>query len=73
MKKRHYPTDSVIYIKAHIYKSIAERLTDADKDNGMRIKKNLKKKCKTILKHSTVLRCTVLISQNQNIYIIIYV
>lgn len=44
MKKRHYPIDSVIYIKAHTYKSIAERLTDADKDDGTRINKNWKKK-----------------------------
>jgi len=53
-------SDSVIYIKAHTYKSIAERLTDADKDDGTRINKNWKKKCKTILKLSTVLYCTVL-------------
>lgn len=60
MKKRHYPTDSVIYIKVHTYKSITERLTDADKDDGTCINRNWNKKCKTILKHSTVLHCTLL-------------
>jgi len=46
MKKRHYPTDSVIYIKVHTYKSNAERLTDADKDDDTRINKNWKKNAK---------------------------
>lgn len=54
MKKHHYPTDSVIYIKVHTYKSIAERLTDADKDDGTCINKNWKKKCKTILKNTAL-------------------
>jgi len=46
MKKRHYPTDSVIYIKVYTYKSNAERLTDADKDDNTRINKNWKKNTK---------------------------
>jgi len=52
MKKRHYPTDSVIYIKAHTYKSIADRLTDADKDDAYKWKigkKNSKRYSNTAL------------------------
>lgn len=62
----------MIYIKVHTYKSNAERLTDADKDDDTHINKNWKKNgkqyCNTALfyiKLYTVLKNRIMYSHLQ--------